>query len=557
MGVQSMYDCPACGGNLKFDIPSQQLSCAFCNAFYDPYQITKDKDGEEQNDFEATIFTCPQCGGEILSTDNTAAGFCSFCGASTILTSRISREKKPNYIIPFQKTKEDCKKEYQKLMRRFIYAPEKLRNPDKINGFRGIYMPYWVYYFSQKTKLKLKGSTSHRSGDYVITKHYDLTGDLDAYYKGINFDGSSSFSDNISESIAPFDVKNMKEFTPSILSGFYADTNDLGKDLYSDDAKKIANDETSAFVKKEKQFAKYNVSVPADPSNSFNTKTESVDLAMFPVWFMSYKNGDRVAYATINGQTGKIYADLPVSVFKYLIGAGIIAIPLFFFLNAFLTLMPTTLVSVVASIAAVAAIIYAAALCKIAKQDTDEDDKGKQEADRLAAIRREEKQREAARRAGLDETATTFDSSKKNKKSTSAAKKQKTEIPTVVIILLMFFLMSSVMPVLGAVAIMFGKAGACGISLIAVVISFFVGMNAMKKIEAKKGLPAILWIIIAEVIALIACVFDLVKDVYYYGIAILILVSIAVVLIDIIGCYNLLATRKLPQFDYQGGDNNA
>ena len=42
-----MYDCPACGGNLKFDIPSQQLSCAFCNAFYDPYQITKGKDDIE------------------------------------------------------------------------------------------------------------------------------------------------------------------------------------------------------------------------------------------------------------------------------------------------------------------------------------------------------------------------------------------------------------------------------------------------------------------------------------------------------------------------------
>jgi hypothetical protein len=40
----------------------------------------------------------------------------------------------------------------------------------------------------------------------------------------------------------------MKEFTPSMLSGFYADTNDLGKDLYSADAKKIADDETLKFV---------------------------------------------------------------------------------------------------------------------------------------------------------------------------------------------------------------------------------------------------------------------------------------------------------------------
>ena len=555
-----MYDCPACGGNLKFDIPSQQLSCAFCNAFYDPYQITKDKDGEEQRDFEATIFTCPQCGGEILSTDNTVAGFCSFCGASTILTSRISREKKPNFIIPFQKTKEDCKREYGKLMRRFIYAPENLKDPDKINGFRGIYMPYWVYFFSQKGKINLKGSKSHRSGDYIITKHYNLTGDLDAYYKGINYDGSSSFADSISESIAPYDVKHMKEFTPSILSGFYADTNDLGKDLYSADAKKIANEETLSFVKREKEFSKYEMKVPKDCSTAFHTKLETVDLAMFPVWFMSYKNGDRVTYATINGQTGKIYADLPVSTAKYLLGAGILAIPIFLLLNAFLTIIPTTLVSVAAVIAAIAGIVYAAALCKIAKKENDEDDKGKQEADRLARIRREEKAREEARKAGLDETAVTFDSSKKSKKTKSndaKTKKSGNGIPTVVIIMLIFFLSGPILSAVSMVGVMLGKVGACLISLIAVAISYFVGLSALKKIEAKKGLPAILWIIIAEVIALFVSVFDLVKDIYYYGVVILILVSIAVVLIDIISCYNLLATRKLPQFDYQGGDDNA
>ena len=552
-----MYDCPNCGGNLKFDIPTQQLSCAFCNALFDPYKITKDKDGEEQKDFEATIFTCPQCGGEILSTDNTAAGFCSFCGASTILTSRITREKRPNFIIPFQKTKEDCKKLYQKFVGKFLYAPKALKEPDRINGFRGIYMPYWVYFFSQKGTLNLKGTTSRRSGDYVYTKHYNLSGDIDAYYKGINFDGSSSFADRISESIAPYDVKNMKEFTPSMLSGFYADTNDLGKDLYNADAKKIADDETLKFVKKTPEFSKYDMTVPKDLSRSFNTKSEAVDLAMFPVWFMSYKNGDRVAYATVNGQTGKIYADLPVSIPKYLLGAGVMALPIFLLLNMFLTVIPTTLVSVAAAFAAVAAIVYTVALSKISKQENDEDDKGKQEAGRLARIRREKKEREAARAAGIEEPKTT--SNKKNNKNTTSKSSSKSGsgIPTVLIIFLIFFLGGPALSLVGIVAAALGKAAMCLISLATAIICYIVGMKSLKKIDAKGGLPATLWLIIAEAIAVFVSVFDLVKDVYYYGVVMLILVSIAVVLIDIIGCYNLLATRKLPQFDYQGGDDNA
>lgn len=551
-----MYDCPGCGGNLKFDIPTQRLKCGYCNNDYDPYQITKDKDGEEQRDFEATIFTCPQCGGEILSTDNTAAGFCSFCGASTILTSRIVKEKKPNYIIPFQKTKEDCKREYQKLMRRFIYAPSGLKDPDKINGFRGIYMPYWVYFFSQKTSLKLKGSTSSRKGDYVYTRHYDLVGDLDAYYKGINFDGSSSFADNISESIAPYDVKHMKEFTPSILSGFYADTNDLGKELYNDDAKQIADDETLQFVKKNKEFSRYNMTVPGNLTSSFNTKTESVDLAMFPVWFMSYKNNDRVTYATVNGQTGKVYADMPVSIQKYLIGTLILAIPIFLLLNMFLTIIPTALVSFAAIIAAIVAIVYAAELKKIAVKENDEDDKGKQEANRLARIRRERKEREAARAAGVEEPMVSSAKKNNNPKTKTEEKKRK-RFPVTIIMMLIFFLASPAITMTATFAAVFGKTGVSVISLVIVLITHFISVGTLKKIDAKKGLPTTLWVIIAEAIALFVSVFDLVKDVYYYGVVILILVTVAIVLIDIINSYNILATRKLPQFDYQGGDDNA
>ena len=60
---------------------------------------------------------------------------------------------------------------------------------------------------------------------------------------------------------------------------------------------------------------------------------------MFPVWFMSYRNGDRVAYATVNGQTGKAVADLPVDIRKFIGGSLLLAVPVFILLNLFLTLV--------------------------------------------------------------------------------------------------------------------------------------------------------------------------------------------------------------------------
>ena len=57
-----MLSCPNCGGNLKFDIPSQQLSCEHCHTLFDPYDFDgKTSDAEESKtfdgDYEVTIFT--------------------------------------------------------------------------------------------------------------------------------------------------------------------------------------------------------------------------------------------------------------------------------------------------------------------------------------------------------------------------------------------------------------------------------------------------------------------------------------------------------------------
>ena len=222
-----MYECPNCGGNLKFDIESQLLQCEHCLTTQDPYSTPEDQGAEEHNDFDVTVFTCPQCGGEILSTDTSAAEFCSFCGVSTILHSRISRQLRPSHIIPFKMTKDACKKAYLSRMRRALFAPNELKDEKHIDGFRGIYMPYWAYSITQKGPVSMKGEKSYRKGDYIYTDHYDLTGEIDASYYDISYDASSSFSDSISERIAPFNVRDSRKFTPAFLSGFYADTADV------------------------------------------------------------------------------------------------------------------------------------------------------------------------------------------------------------------------------------------------------------------------------------------------------------------------------------------
>ncbi len=459
-----MIDCPNCGQNLRFNIPLQAMYCESCNSSFDPYQFdSKTEDGIEHDEYETTIFTCPQCGGEIASTDTDITGFCTFCGAATIFYSRLEKELKPDYILPFRKSKEECKMAYAAKAKRNPYIPKEYRDIKYIDGFRGIYMPYWSYDVDQLGPVVLKGEKTHRSGDYIIHENYDLKGSTDSFYHGMVYDASSSFSDDISEKLAPFNIKEKKSFTGGFLSGFYADTADVSKETYQGKALNFANQKTMDLIKQEPAFRGYSLK----SSSKLDSKVSKVQRTLLPVWFMSYRKGDRVAYATVNGQTGKVVADFPISLGRFYAGAAILAVILFFLLNLMFTVQARTTAIFSGIISVVALILYLAEESQIGKRESKTDDAGFM--------------------------------SKLSKKKQKEAKKAKGHTQTLPVVMDLI---------------------AMGLSILCFMIHS-------------------------------------IHDELYYIVDLIAAAMIAVTLLYLIKDYNMMATRKLPQFDKTGGDDDA
>ncbi len=529
-----MYQCPNCGGNLRFDIASQALLCDYCHTSLDPYSVNKEQDAEERTMYDVTIFTCPQCGGEIMSTETSAAEFCSFCGASTILSGRLSSEKKPNYIIPFKKTKEDCKEAYKKLVKHAFFAPKELKDSKFIEKFRGIYMPYWSYYVTQNGNVALNGEKTYRRGNYIYTDHYRLSCNINAYYKGLSYDASSSFDDTISQNIAPFDVKGMKEFTPSILSGFYADIADVGNEVYSVDAFDESNSSTFSIITSSPEFSGFSINAPggAAMNSTLNTQCANVDSTMFPVWFMSYRKGNRVAYATVNGQTGKASADLPASVGKYLIFSFILAIPIFLLFNFLFTFRPVTTLVIASVLSLITSIIYNSEIAQIVKRDSREDDRGYlvKNSGRMAYKRNPKVI--------------------KSKKKISAANSGN----IVGIIIFIFIAVFAFFVYTQNISSGTGRLPMI-IILVGQIIAACIGHSKVKKTPgiSTAGVSALslISVIVSTLIALIKPV----SDIPYYAATVLSLIFVFVSIIQVMNKYNILATRPLPQFNRAGGDN--
>ena len=563
-----MIQCPNCGGALKFDIASQQMKCDSCSSIFDPNAFQSGNGAEESTEYDVTVFRCPQCGGEIASTDETAAAFCSYCGSSNVLEGRLTKGRKPQLIIPFKKTKQECVGAFERFIKKAIFAPKSYRELGRADSFRGIYMPYWLYDMSQGGRLCIPASTSHRSGDYVITDHYNLIGDLNNCYNGVAYDASSSFADDISSDIAPYNVKEITGFNQAYLSGFYADLADVPSEAYEETAKSLAQESTYNYLRKSSPMAGESFEAPKEEVKSaIGTRVDVTRSAMFPVWFMSYRNRNRVAYATVNGQSGKISADIPVSIPKYFLCALAIAAILFVLLMFFPAITPSVMLGIVSIFGLISVIMYKREMGKIvAKENYDED------IGMLSHLEQKKRSRiEAQKGAYFGEQQSAYvvtqnDMKRAKRERIRQKKAKKKSSMNLVTLIVIIIIAISVFPSIGA--FLSSSGGGIGASmvvaimaLIVLIVSIILTAKCKEDIDcmlSKKGLPATIWTVISMLIIVIVSFWNPVSDIIYYGAAVAAMIGVIINIVDMIASYNLLAMRPLPQFDmYRGGDDRA
>lgn len=372
--------CPNCGGELHYDIDSARLKCIHCGSDFDPetYQGSAEAQEQiEQQDMDMVIYTCPSCGAEISSAEQAAVDYCLYCGSFVTLDSRMSKVKRPDYIIPFSRTQEQCKKSYRNMIRRKLYAPKEFRDDTFLSGFKGIYIPFWTYEYTYGPKIKLPGEESTRHGDYIHKQKYDIICHVDGAVKDVAFDASSSFDDQISRQLVPYPHEKRKKFTPSYMFGFYGDTADVPDRIYADDAIKVARDEIWEELTSNPEVKKGHPERPSDGKLDscirINTRSR---LTMLPVWFLTWKHKDRVAYSVVNGDTGTIYSEVPVSILRYLMISLLTAIPIFLLLNSLFTFNASNMLFMSCGLAGLMILLYSMELEQIVRRRLHADDRG-------------------------------------------------------------------------------------------------------------------------------------------------------------------------------------
>ena len=348
-----MIKCPNCTGEMNFQPGDQLIVCQYCGSKFDPNALNVETkmSKKQENQINGTSYMCTQCGAVLLTFDETAITFCSYCGSQAMVESNMTSINKPDYIIPFKVTKEECIKKYKEFVNKHLFVPKSIKSDIVVEKFRGIYLPYGIYKFKYNGPTEYDGEKFKiHLGNYDYYDEYKITCDLDSSFEGVSKDLRSNFYDYFSDNL-PFNMEEMEEFNNNYLIGFYADCADVDPATYSGDMSDIALYETKKMLNKQANFRKYGCKYAVVPFEN-----PEVSYAMFPLYFLAFRNkkNDRVYYSVVNGQTGDIMADLPLSVPKFLILALLcsVVILLLIFNTMIFTMTKLALVAVVLSILA-------------------------------------------------------------------------------------------------------------------------------------------------------------------------------------------------------------
>ena len=544
------------GGNLQQGTGSPQQGSGFAGAFVDPnYDPTAN-----YQELEVIAYSCPQCGGSIYSTDESVNGFCSFCGSNITLQSRMARMKYPKFVIPFRVTKNACKQYYLNHVKKAFFAPKELKNPEYLEHFRGIYMPYWGYDVMLYGNVNLQGTRSYSRGDYLITEHYVCTGLVDAYYKGLSYDASSSFDDHFSEQIAPYDAHAMIEFSPAYLSGFYADLQDVSYHLYEQDAIDFGRKRIMEGICKSGAYPGISFSEKQEQliHPTIDARNDGVYTAFFPVWFLSYRNKDRVAYAVVNGQTGKLVSDLPVDKKKFILSALVISIPIFFLLMGMPTLMPAKTLLLAELISVLAVFRLVSTVKKVYRRDQHLDDRG--------YLSKYDRNNLGQRKKGLNVLMENKYTTKKQTTKTESKMKGLFGLLwfTFFVLPMMGMLLNFMEDFFGGgesvLGSPFGRAVATLVMAVVLVVVNCSGGKVAKQMQGKGtgGLLAGIWTIFGVcLLSGVVILLDPVSNLPYYICILILFAGTLIAQIMALDQYNLLTTRPLPQLNRKGGDDSA
>ncbi len=324
--------CPSCGGVMEFDPKSQMLSCPYCGNQVKIENEKMDFEAQELDFYSAEAdascdwglstktILCKSCGARTIYDANIISSSCPYCGSNQVVEETDARVMAPGGVVPFSLDDKKASESFKNWLGHKFYCPKLAKDSAKPKSFTGVYMPYWT--FDTNTRSDYHGYygvsriVRDREGKTrTVIDWHPTAGRYGLFFDDFLVCGSTGSNRSMVEGLEPFDTLRAKEYRPEYMAGFRAEHYTVKmKDAWEeakDKMQRILQNKVESQIKAEHG---------ADNVRGVHLHTSYGNITykylLLPIWISSFKYKDKIYHFMINGQTGKVSGDSPISAVK-------------------------------------------------------------------------------------------------------------------------------------------------------------------------------------------------------------------------------------------------
>jgi hypothetical protein len=163
------------------------------------------------------------------------------------------------------------------------------------------------------TTTDSNGKTVTRTRTVTKTEWRSLSGNHSCYVVDVIVSASRGVTNAALEAVEPFDLRALRRYADSFISGWLAEEPSRSKD----DCFQLAHDETVSKIGE--RLTRF---MPGDTHRNLQHRTqlshEVIDLVLLPIWTYAvrYAEDRPPIQILVNGQTGRVGGKIPVSTTK-------------------------------------------------------------------------------------------------------------------------------------------------------------------------------------------------------------------------------------------------
>ncbi len=332
------FECQNCGAGIEFDPTTHALKCDYCGsvklveAAYD-VPVEHDLFAAPKNqgwDLAMATVQCESCGATISSEE--MAGDCAFCGSHYVKEIPPNKDIiRPETMVPFRIDRQGALERFRKWLGKGFFRPSNLKRMGKLEMIQGVYTPFWTYdchahsgwsamsgyyYYVTRTVRTSQGTRTVRERKI---RWVPSSGSRDGNYDDVLILASKGLDQDLVNKISPFRLEYLEKYKPEFLSGWLAEHYAVGViEGWMKARWKVLGWERDKCAR----------AVPGDTHRalSVNTAIDTIRYKhiLLPVYVAAYRYKRKLYHFLVNGQTGEVQGEAPISWLK--VAAVVLAI---------------------------------------------------------------------------------------------------------------------------------------------------------------------------------------------------------------------------------------